>query len=176
MILSSDLVLASLLLLTSKSYATLPLQSFRESLYIYNLGNEAYDMQQDTSQTIGKELPVTPGVHISGKSAYFENNRPSTSASEKAPFEPLHTPGPRWNANAYEKLVVEELGEDLVARYANDKISNDDVVQDPVRLHPDLHLSGQIISVSFNVPYNIGFSPGNDWVGIGGTAPGAMTD
>jgi trehalose 6-phosphate synthase/phosphatase len=110
-------------------------------------------------------VPVTPGVHFSGQSAYFDHKRPPTSASDKVPFDPQgSTPGPRWNANNYELPAEDKSGAELIDSFANAMPTNDEVTQDPTRQHPDLHLSGHVISASFNVPYSIGFCPGNDWV------------
>jgi hypothetical protein len=123
----------------------------------------AYRLQDNISQSRDKEVPVTPGVHLSGQSAYFEENRPSTAASERQPFNPEgSTPGPRWNSNRYESPAGES--QDGEGRTTS---TDDQIAYDPIRQHPDLHLSGRIISVAFDMPYNIGFSPGNVWVSIG---------
>ena len=121
-------------------------------------------MQDYTSQTAGQEVPVTPGVHQSGNTEYFEN-RPSTSASAKVPFDPAGaTPGPNWNANSYSNSDEQSEGISLIRRLASASVSGIGTTQDPVRMHPDLSLSGRVISATFNVPYTIGYSPGNDWV------------
>ncbi|KIW05481.1 trehalose-phosphatase [Verruconis gallopava] len=119
--------------------------------------------QEESSQSIRVEVPVTPGVVSSGKSTYFEQERPATSSSEKLPFDPAgSTPGPRWNANAYEPSQ-ESAGVNAGSARARGAFPNDELAQDPVKMYPSLNLSGHIISVTFNVPYSIGFVPGKDW-------------
>src|SRR4051812_29225044 len=48
-------------------------------------------------------IPVTPGVHLSGQSAYIDERQPSAETQENnLPFDPEKaTPGPHWNANSY---------------------------------------------------------------------------
>ncbi|KAK3076672.1 hypothetical protein LTS18_012372, partial [Coniosporium uncinatum] len=47
-------------------------------------------------------VPVTPGVHTEGKSAYFEADREEhEDESETVPENEQATPGPQWNANSY---------------------------------------------------------------------------
>lgn len=122
-----------------------------------------YEKKQDyTSQNIGEEIPVTPGIHHTGHTEYFEN-RPTTSSSEKRAFDPDGaTPGPSWNPNRYDDATERSAGVALIKRLA--KLSVNDVKDDPVQLFPELGLSGRVISATFTVPYTIGFSPGNDWV------------
>jgi len=45
-------------------------------------------------------VPVTPGVHLSGKTAYFDEKNSKNTSS--LPFDPeTATPGPSWSANSY---------------------------------------------------------------------------
>lgn len=121
-------------------------------------------VQDYTSQTAGHEVPVTPGVHHSGETAYFEN-RPSTTASENRAFDPQGaTPGPRWNPNLYDDATENSSGVALIRRLAKASLTGNEANQDPVQQYPNLSLSGRVISATFNVPYSISFSPGNDWV------------
>jgi trehalose 6-phosphate synthase/phosphatase len=109
-------------------------------------------------------VPVTPGVHLSGKTAYSETA----------------TPGPSWSANSYfsnqqriddagaraEKAAGAQSDADLdhkLSDTSNPASKPDMIDVDPRAAHPSLNLSGRIISATFAVPYSIGFSPGNDW-------------
>jgi trehalose 6-phosphate synthase/phosphatase len=124
-------------------------------------------------------VPVTPGVHLTGASAYIE---PSTNDNDnQLPFDPEKAhPGPSWSANSYfaDKQVTDKAGTPTEAAAgaqsgngpqngqgntpdANTKPDLADV--DPRAAHPGLNLSGRIISATFAVPYNIGYSRGNDW-------------
>jgi trehalose 6-phosphate synthase/phosphatase len=125
-------------------------------------------VQQDyTSQSTGQEVPVTPGVHQSGGQTEYFENRPSTS-SDKAPFDPQGaTPGPRWNDNTYTQAEDQSEGISLIRKLAKASLAGkSDITDDPTQQHPELSLSGRIISATFNVPYSIGFSPGNEWVRV----------
>jgi trehalose 6-phosphate synthase/phosphatase len=118
-----------------------------------------------TSQSIGQEVPVTPGVHQDGQTAYFEK-RPTTSSEKKA-FSPAGaTPGPRWNPNQHDSSLESSAGVALIRRLARASITGTSVEENPIKQWPSLSLTGRIISATFNVPYSIGFTPGKDWVGF----------
>lgn len=126
------------------------------------------EQQNYTSQSVGQEVPVTPGVHHTGQATYFEK-RPSTAASEKKAFDPAGaSPGPQWSLNSsYLEHEEESEGISLIRRIAmvrNGDEGSNITSKDPVSQYPSLGLSGRIISATFNVPYTIGYSPGNDWV------------
>lgn len=124
------------------------------------------------------KVPVTPGVHLTGKSAYFDDS--VVDSDNKLPFDPeTATPGPSWSANSYfanQQRASEGDTADAGARAQakenqpesrdgapelNDKRHLADV--DPRSAYPGLSLSGRIISATFAIPYSIGFSPANDW-------------
>ncbi|KAF2687925.1 glycosyltransferase family 20 protein [Lentithecium fluviatile CBS 122367] len=122
-------------------------------------------------------VPVTPGVHLAGHSAYFE---PESDQNTKLPFDPENvTPGPQWNANSYfapkeeaqagsptEAAAGARSGEELLRKLSviKDPTFKQDLADvDPRAAHPALNLSGRVISATFAVPYNLGYSPGNDW-------------
>jgi trehalose 6-phosphate synthase/phosphatase len=120
------------------------------------------------------EVPVTPGVHLSGKTAYFDEG--TTKNGNELPFDPeTATPGPSWSSNSY--FSNQQLAGDAATRLgegadghqrkeggASAPAGKRDLVDvDPRAAHPNLNLSGRIISATFAVPYSIGFSPGNDW-------------
>ncbi|KAF2877880.1 alpha,alpha-trehalose-phosphate synthase-like protein subunit Tps2 [Massariosphaeria phaeospora] len=121
-------------------------------------------------------VPVTPGVHGAGGSAYTDPEHKTHET--RLPFDPnTVTPGPQWNANSYfppsdkaqagaEAAAGAQSREELLHRL--DKIADPDYKQeladvDPRAAHPDLNLSGRIISAAFAIPYSVDFSPGNDW-------------
>lgn len=125
-------------------------------------------------------VPVTPGVHLTGKSAYIDPE--DLENGNELPFDPEKaTPGPSWSANSYfadQQQVADKAGGSTEA--AAGAQSEDEVVEklkeipdpatkhdladvDPRAAHPGLNLSGRIISATFAVPYDIGYSQGNDW-------------
>jgi trehalose 6-phosphate synthase/phosphatase len=122
-------------------------------------------------------VPVTPGVHLAGHSAYME---PKASHDTKLPFDPeTVTPGPQWNANSYFTPKEEQragspteaaagaTSREEVLRKMSDipdpSFKQDLADVDPRAAHPGLNLSGGVISATFAVPYSIGYSPGKDW-------------
>lgn len=127
-------------------------------------------------------VPVTPGVHDAGHSAYFQTDGDADSAHTELHFDPEQAPpGPYWNANAYfspqdddnaatspsEVAAGARSGEELLRRLSltgdpNKKPDLADV--DPRAAHPSLNLSGGIISATFCVPYSVGYNPGVEWV------------
>lgn len=124
-------------------------------------------------------IPVTPGVHMAGHSAYIDpkNNEQSTNVSfdttDKA------TPGPHWNSNSYfapkdenrpssptEAAAGSRSPQELLRRLSliPDPTFKQDLADvDPRAAHPGLNLSGRVLSATFVVPYNINYSPGNAW-------------
>lgn len=87
-------------------------------------------------------VPVTPGVGLTGRSAYAE---PTPGVQP--------TPGPLKNPESY--------FEDRPQTQNDDK--KDLADKDPRAAHPSLNLSGRVISATFAVPYKLGYSPGKDW-------------
>ncbi|OCK96538.1 glycosyltransferase family 20 protein [Cenococcum geophilum 1.58] len=123
-------------------------------------------------------VPVTPGVHLAGHSAYIEPE--STPQDTSLPFDPAQVaPGPQWNANSYfapkdearpssptEAVAGARTGEELLRRLSlvGDPTSKHDLADvDPRAAHPSLNLSGGVISATFCVPYTLGYCPGLDW-------------
>jgi trehalose 6-phosphate synthase/phosphatase len=127
-------------------------------------------------------VPVTPGVHLTGASAYID---PNTAGNDnQSTFDAENTsPGPSWNANSYftNKQGADNAGtpaEAAAGAQSGEESQNTQNTQnsnpggdnkqdladvDPRAAHPGLNLSGRIISATFAVPYNIGYSKGNDW-------------
>ncbi|KAH8724498.1 glycosyltransferase family 20-domain-containing protein [Phaeosphaeriaceae sp. PMI808] len=123
-------------------------------------------------------VPVTPGVHLTGKSAYIDPSAAESSA--KLPFNPEDaSPGPSWSANSYfaDKQIVNatpapEVAADAPSTNGNAKKSSEipgstskhDLADvDPRAAYPGLNLSGRIISVTFAIPYDLKYSQGKDW-------------
>ncbi|KAK7187373.1 hypothetical protein DPSP01_002500 [Paraphaeosphaeria sporulosa] len=126
------------------------------------------------------DVPVTPGVHLSGHSAY---TNPSNGQQDSTlPFDPEKaTPGPSWSANSYftpkeedrassptEAAAGAKSGEELLRRLSgvqdpSTAYKQDLADVDPRAAHPELNLSGRLISATFAVPYNIAYAPGQDF-------------
>jgi trehalose 6-phosphate synthase/phosphatase len=126
------------------------------------------------------DVPVTPGVHLSGHSAYTDptNGQHDTNL----PFDPDKTsPGPSWSANSYfspkqedraasptEAAAGAKSGEELLRRLSGVQDPSASYKQDladvdPRAAHPELNLSGRVISATFTVPYNVAYAPGQDF-------------
>ncbi|KAJ4303396.1 threalose-6-phosphate phosphatase [Kalmusia sp. IMI 367209] len=135
-------------------------------------------MSHPALQPAVTDVPVTPGVHLSGHSAYTEprNSKQNTSL----PFDPdTATPGPSWSANSYfspregdraasptEAAAGAKSGEELLRRLSavpDPSFKQDLADVDPRAAHPDLNLSGRVISATFAVPYSLAYAPGQDW-------------
>ncbi|KAF1963334.1 hypothetical protein CC80DRAFT_397352 [Byssothecium circinans] len=123
-------------------------------------------------------VPVTPGVHLAGQSAYIDPT--ATEESPKLTFDPnTASPGPSWNANSYfapkgesspsspaEVAAGAKSREELLRRFSLVKepsFKEDLADVDPRAAHPNLNLSGRVISATFAVPYSIGYDEGKDW-------------
>ncbi|EKG17871.1 Glycosyl transferase family 20 [Macrophomina phaseolina MS6] len=123
-------------------------------------------------------VPVTPGVHAAGYSAYFQPDAPQEQHS--LPFDPEKAPsGPQWNPNSSympgedrtaspsDVAAGAKSPDEILRRLSRPSLDAADKVDladiDPKAAHPNLNLSGGVISATTCVPYNIGFSPGNEW-------------
>lgn len=112
------------------------------------------------------QVPVTPGVHLTGQSAYVE---PDTHGrNTQLPFDPdKATPGPSWSANSYfanqQRADQAPAPTEAANGAANPATKTDLADVDPRAAHPGLNLSGRIISATFAIPYNVAHSAGNEW-------------
>ncbi|KAH6865239.1 glycosyltransferase family 20-domain-containing protein [Alternaria rosae] len=140
------------------------------------------DSQESTHPALNPAItsvPVTPGVHLSGKTAYFDES--TAEKTNNLPFDPeTATPGPQWSANSYfsgqqkegqastqtERAAGAQTDGDVKSKTSEVSNSNaqpDLADVDPRAAHPGLNLSGRVISATFAIPYSIGYSQGNDW-------------
>jgi len=126
-------------------------------------------------------VPVTPGIY----NAEHNDQNPYEKAFNTAPPDSNNssgTAGPQWNANG--KALDQEpngrrptspteaadgvrSGEELLRRLSltGQRPQHPDLADvDPRAAHPNLHLSGHVISATFCVPYKINYAPGADWV------------
>lgn len=131
---------------------------------------------------VSNAVPVTPGVHTAGHSAYFEQKREEGEPDQEEFHDDDASPGPNWNANNYhvpktddgtpvspglaatDAKTAQEAIRKLTMAASGDSGKKELSDVDPRAAHPQLGLSGHIISATFVVPYNISFSPGKDWV------------
>jgi trehalose 6-phosphate synthase/phosphatase len=117
-------------------------------------------------------VPVTPGFGLN------EEKEPAREQGNNLPFDPeTATPGPVWGdkgsyfpqqngKNPTEQAAGARTGEELPKRLSisSDTPKKHDLADvDPRAAHPNLNLSGKLISATFAVPYNLGYSKGNEW-------------
>lgn len=80
--------------------------------------------------------------------------------------------GPVLNASAETPVRVAEgstSGAELLQRLSLANASHATAAVTHPQDHPDLDLSGRIISAAFCVPYKLGFQSGEPWVGLVGS-------
>lgn len=129
-----------------------------------------------------KQSVVTPDFE-QDRSTYFGQNRDQSEPSSQPEFQPSQgTAGPQWNANVgvglpsvpsarptspSEAAKGARSGEELLRRLSltGERQQHPDLADvDPRAAHPNLNLSGTIISAAFAVPYSIGYAgEGNEW-------------
>lgn len=124
-------------------------------------------------------VPVTPGLYTAGHSAYFQPDAPIVHPP--LPFDAEKAPsGPQWNPNSSSAVSDDRASsptdvaagakspDEILRRLSRpnlDPAAKSDLADiDPKAAHPNLNLSGGVISATTAVPYSIGYSPGNDWV------------
>jgi trehalose 6-phosphate synthase/phosphatase len=118
--------------------------------------------------------PVTPGIHTSGRSAYIEESdehedsrefKNGTTSAQAQVSEASSDPDPR-PVSPTDVAKGAKSGEELLRRLSIADTGKKKIVgdTDPRAAHPALQLSGNIISATFCVPYNLGYCPGEEWV------------
>lgn len=65
-----------------------------------------------------------------------------------------------------EAVAGAPTGQELLRRLSLGPDKHDLADLDPCAAHPNLHLSGSIISVTFCIPYDIGFAPDIEWASL----------
>nr|OQO20864.1 hypothetical protein B0A51_12113 [Rachicladosporium sp. CCFEE 5018] len=125
-------------------------------------------------------VPVTPGVTdwdaFDRRQSSSDHNGASTSQSgNHVPpwaansFHSSHSSGlpkERRPSSATEAAAGAKNGEDLLRRLSlstGRPHGNDLAEIDPRKSHPDLKLSGHVISATFCVPHKIAYAPNADW-------------
>ncbi|KAF1356607.1 alpha,alpha-trehalose-phosphate synthase-like protein subunit Tps2 [Delphinella strobiligena] len=127
------------------------------------------------------EIPVTPAGDEEGNSAYFDPRPQQERSPSPSRDGSSGTPGAYWNANTpkgnldrhqgrptspSEAAAGARNGEDLLRRLSlnGQRSKQPDLAEvDPRAAHPSLNLSGQVISATFCVPYNIAYAPDCEW-------------
>lgn len=128
-------------------------------------------------------IPVTPAHDAAEMAAYFESQQQSSGPSPGEDSAPSSSPSrPYWNANTSkrstdsrpghstspsEAAAGARTGEELLRRLSltGQRPQQPDLADvDPRAAHPSLNLSGQVISATFCVPYDIAHTPSCEWV------------
>ncbi|KAK4990367.1 threalose-6-phosphate phosphatase [Elasticomyces elasticus] len=107
---------------------------------------------------------ATLGIHPTGRSSYPESKR------EESPDDSAES-GPQWNANSFspsELAAGSRSPDELLRRLSlalpeKPKHPRDLADVDPRAAHPELNLSGHVISATICIPYSVGFNPGVEW-------------
>ena len=123
-------------------------------------------------------VPVTPGVHLAGHSAYIEpeehgSDAETPLASASALQNPQSStgsyfapkPGER-STSPTEVAAGAQSGEDLLRRLSlipDPTFKKELADVDPRAAHPGLNLTGRLISATFTLPFNIGYTHDKDW-------------
>ncbi|KAB2580055.1 Trehalose-phosphatase [Lasiodiplodia theobromae] len=150
----------------------------RETLAMAAEPSRPEGQSSDETNPANTEVPVTPTSHTAGVSAYVQPDAPRDQPP--LPFDPAKVPsGPNWNPNSMHASDDDRASsptdvaadakspEEILRRLSRptlDSAEKADLADvDPKAAHPNLNLSGHVISATTCVPYSIAYSPGNDW-------------
>lgn len=106
------------------------------------------------------KVPVTPGDNLSGDYAYTDSEAARQNPAPGAASSKSYFPSQQGGS------ASGQTGEELLRRLsivADPSFKEELADIDPRAAHPDLNLSGRIISATFAVPYNLAYAPGQDW-------------
>jgi trehalose 6-phosphate synthase/phosphatase len=110
------------------------------------------------------QVPVTPGINFdtyqpeptpgigASTGGYFAQQRESTATPDLTDLSPSEVAA---NAKTTENLLQRMSLAAMGRRQSLSQIR---------AAHPDLSLSGNIISANFNIPHSLKYNPGGDWV------------
>lgn len=107
-------------------------------------------------------VPVTPSISNEDRHPFFHHTRlpkdlpPHILESVGAQSDPEYSNGANGSSR----------GEELLRRLslATSGLEQNSQNFDPRAAHPDLHLSGNVISAAFCLPYKVGYTAAGEWV------------
>jgi hypothetical protein len=139
--------------------------------------------RQQSAPTMADASPRASVISGTDVVEFEPDEKPRHLSLLEAERSPEAGASPQWNANYFplpphtpskDRRPSSAAGiaagasspEELLRRFSlagrTRKLS--DVTEDPRTLHPNLHLSGNVISATFCVPYRIGYSCNGNWV------------
>lgn len=98
-------------------------------------------------------VPVTPGVHVTGESAYVEPERTPLATPQGI------TPGPQSQSQVDTGSYFSQRAGVSAEAQSKDGLAD----RDPRAAYPKLNLSGRVLSATFAIPYNVGLSRSKEW-------------
>jgi len=122
------------------------------------------------------DVPVTPGFHLgeydstregNGGFSYFTPNPEKTAGMQQTPSQLAH--GAKDERDVLRRMSLSDprRNEDPI-----DQLS----IKDPRAAHPELGLSGNVISATFAIPQSLRYKKGQDWVGLAMFCVGNQAD
>lgn len=130
------------------------------------IGERADTLLPPSLQPSITQVPVTPGINFdtyrsrdtdgqaTGRTSpsYFSREAAATSQPDITDLSPS------------EVAATATTTENLLSRMSLAAMGRRQSLSDIRAAHPDLHLSGNVISATFNIPHTLAYNKGADWV------------
>ncbi|KAL2268031.1 hypothetical protein VTJ83DRAFT_2877 [Remersonia thermophila] len=136
-------------------------------------GLASLDLTQPASAIPADEVPVTPGIT---KEAYESEAAEQNGDALRTDYFSRHqadhamAPSPALNPSAFEGQPFEKQletgvreGVDYLRRVSEAALHPSESLSDIRAICPDLSLTGNIISATFNIPHTVKYRKGADW-------------
>lgn len=115
-------------------------------------------------------IPVTPSIELRSYSPEYSRHTEATGSyfSEQPHDEVVASPDPlddNMAANPPEAVDSASMsGHDILRRMSKSSRGRQESLSDIRTTYPSLHLSGNVISATFNMPHSLKYRKGADWV------------
>jgi trehalose 6-phosphate synthase/phosphatase len=126
------------------------------------LGERADTLLPPHVQASITQVPVTPGINFDTYQPRDESSGPANQGY----FAPRESPDTRdlTDLSPSEVAATAKTTENLLERMSLAAMGRRQSLSEIRAAHPDLHLSGNVISATFNIPHSLTYNKGADWV------------
>lgn len=134
-----------------------------------NVGNRQESLLLPSDNPSITQVPVTPGINFDTYQPLDEDDEaPGTTSPgyfSGTGQGDISAPDPT-DLSPSQVAATAKTSENLLGRMSLAAMGRRQSLTEIRKTHPDLHLSGNIISATFNIPHSLGYNKGADWVSL----------
>jgi trehalose 6-phosphate synthase/phosphatase len=114
------------------------------------------------------QVPVTPGINFDTYQPHDDDDDDEATGTNSPGYfsrEAVTSPQPNdTDLSPSEVAATAKTTENLLGRMSLAAMGRRQSLSEIRAAHPDLHLSGNVISATFNIPHTLAYNKGADWV------------